>query len=251
MQLKEGCKKMGSSLEIDFEEKLYSYLKQNKRSTFTSRALVDRLKEIAPDPQLRKYGRKNLQKILNTLRDNGKIRVTKHQNKMYYFFKDPEDPSVYRTFVSLKKVEPDTHIHTHYTKPVHTIFETTPVPSIEERKRLSKNKFKRTIKIGLITGVIGAPLGVVFGVFAHIVACALIGFGIGFLLPTIFMLLAQLAKTKYFILVLLLITGIIGAVIGGFIGARIGEVALGILIGFLIGFFGPLLLGMGCGGSCD
>ncbi|MFW9940328.1 MAG: hypothetical protein ACFFFT_04755 [Candidatus Thorarchaeota archaeon] len=220
---------MESSLEIDFEEKLYSYLKQNKRSTFTSRALVDRLKEIVPDPQLRKYGMKNLQKILNTLRDNGKIRATKHQNKMYYSFLDPEDPSVYRTFQDL-----------------------CPIPSIEEIKRLSKSKYKRTIKMGLITGVIGVSIGVIFGALYHTeligaVLLALIGFGIGFLLPTIFMILANLAKTKYFPLVLLLITGIIGAVIGGFIGARIGEVALGILIGFLIGFFGPLLLGMGCG----
>ncbi|MFX0042547.1 MAG: hypothetical protein ACFE8L_06515, partial [Candidatus Hodarchaeota archaeon] len=132
------------------------------------------------------------------------------------------------------------------TRNQHAIFETTPVPSIEEIKRFSK--YKRTIKTGkrsgtkvwliisLIIGVIGAIIGFIYGfslwswIGAGVVA--LIGFGVGFLIPTIFMILAKLAKTKYFILLLLLITGIIGAVIGGFIGARIGQVALGILIGF-------------------
>jgi hypothetical protein len=86
---------MESTIENDFEDKLYSYLRQKNRSTFTRRALAGKLKEMVADPELRKYGRKNLQRILNKMRDDGKVKVTKLQRENYYSFNAPE--SMYQT----------------------------------------------------------------------------------------------------------------------------------------------------------
>jgi len=91
---------MESIPEKDLEDKLYTYLKENQRSAFTIGALLERLEEIVLDhdfknyelKMVRKYGRKNIQIILEKLRDNARIKSIPHQKETYYWFSDPEYP---------------------------------------------------------------------------------------------------------------------------------------------------------------
>ncbi|MFW9940143.1 MAG: hypothetical protein ACFFFT_03830 [Candidatus Thorarchaeota archaeon] len=99
---------MESPLEKVLEDKLYSYLKENQEKAFTMGALLERLEEIVLDPEVRKYGKENIKKLLKKMRDNGNIKSSRiklpHQNKNYYWFLDPEYPlRMPANFVSLKK----------------------------------------------------------------------------------------------------------------------------------------------------
>lgn len=68
------------------EDLLYKYLKENKKA-YTFRALQKRLNNIISDndENVCKYGRKNLQKILNKMKSDGIINSTLHNGKDHYF----------------------------------------------------------------------------------------------------------------------------------------------------------------------
>jgi hypothetical protein len=80
---------MEFTMEKDFEDKLYGYLIENQRIGFTIMALRERLNKFVIEPEVRKYGRRNLQKILNKMRDNDKVKSTKYEKKTYYSFLAP------------------------------------------------------------------------------------------------------------------------------------------------------------------
>jgi len=74
--------------EKEFEDKIYNYLLENKKKAFTIVALRTRLVEILFDSQKKEYGKNNLQKVLNQMKINGKIRTTQHEGKLYYFISE-------------------------------------------------------------------------------------------------------------------------------------------------------------------
>ena len=67
-----------------FGESLYNYL-ENQGAAFTIKALEKRLDSFIEDLNERKYGRENLEHILNKLRAHGRINSAQHNGETHYF----------------------------------------------------------------------------------------------------------------------------------------------------------------------
>ena len=86
---------MEEPLEKELEDMLHNYLKENQGKAFTIVALRKRIEVFTLDPQIKEYIGKNLLTILNKMKDNGKIKLTQHEGRSYYFipeiFKSTQD----------------------------------------------------------------------------------------------------------------------------------------------------------------
>lgn len=81
--------------EKKLEDMLNSYLKENQGKAFTIEALRKRFEAFTLDPQIREYSKENLLTVLNKMRDNGKIKLTQHEGKTYYFIPEIYDSTQY------------------------------------------------------------------------------------------------------------------------------------------------------------
>ena len=80
VKIKKGLDKQIST----FEDSLYNYL-EIQGAAFTIKALEKRLESFIEDINERKYGRENLEQILNKLRANGQINSVQHNGETHYF----------------------------------------------------------------------------------------------------------------------------------------------------------------------
>lgn len=98
--------------EKKLEDMLHNYLKENQGKAFTIVALRKRFETFTLDPQTKEYSRKNLQIILNNMRDNGKIKLTQREGKSYFFvpeiFKSTQDETKTQSFVPEKFISAET-----------------------------------------------------------------------------------------------------------------------------------------------
>lgn len=78
-------------LKNAFRETIYNYL-ENQASAFTIKALEKRLDSFIEDLDERKYGKENLEQILNKLRAHGRINSVQHNGETHYFV--PKQPPI-------------------------------------------------------------------------------------------------------------------------------------------------------------